>query len=239
MRKKITSDFLLGFSQYYQKNRSLFYGKDNRVLKYSIVASITFILGLIIGVYLSPISSSFAGTNISVEQTSHTHADYSKKSLADKPTSTSSLSVARNNPTQNSKTSATENTSNYTVTISIPSIGLTTSLTPSTMTNRELSVPAYGVSYYKTLYMGHSTGVFKSLPAVKVGENIYVAGEKYTITSVNPNLPVASDRQSVGNYSMHVLTNLAPGDIVLMTCAGNYQPGFGWNARTLVFASKN
>ncbi len=123
--------------------------------------------------------------------------------------------------------------------LSIPSIGISTSVVASNLSNSNLSVPAYGASKYNSLIMGHLFGVFSNLRNASAGQKIYLYGESYTIYAVERDLPVSGDRKSVGSYSMSNLIYRGS-DLVLMTCAGSYNNALGtYSHRTLVFAKKD
>ena len=240
--KKGTNSFSIGFSRHFAKNRAFFARKiaTNPAFRPSLVAAFSLFLGIFIGTYVIPINATYANSNIDISDaaTSNDYAQIDEKtnvekaeiaSLADKSTGSARSAGA----STSAKTAASTAGAN----LVIPSLGIATSVSASNLSNHELSVPSSSVSYYGTLLMGHSSGVFANLPRAGVGQEITYNGRTYVIDSVRANLPVNNDRKGVGPFSMYVLTNLGPNRIVLMTCAGAYQAGFGYTHRTLVFAT--
>ncbi len=229
------SSFKNAFSTSYKQ--SLRCTVSNKALRPALIGAFSVLLGVFIGTYVIPINNTSANSHIDVpaDAISTQHSQLETKSPAEKHEQ-KTISAAQ---AKSSGYAAASNTQpSYSgAGLSIPSLGIATSVSASTLSGNELSVPSSSVSSYGTLLMGHSSGVFRNLPAASVGQEIIYNGQTYIINKVKLNLPVAQDRKSVGNYSMYVLTNYGPGNIVLMTCAGSYQPGFGYTARTLVFAS--
>ncbi len=233
--------FKLGFRTSYQKN---FHRSANNVaLRPALLGAFSLMLGIFAGTYAIPVNSTFANSHIDVpaDATSRDYTAIEQKTPVEK-TETDTLATATAKPADTASTSvATKAATTYTsaANLQIPALGIYTSVTPSTLTNNELSVPSSSVSVYGSLLMGHSSGVFGSLSRAAVGQEIVYNGATYVVDSVRINLPVdQSSRQYVGNFSMYVLTNLGSNRIVLMTCAGNYQSGFGYTGRTLVFATQ-
>ena len=240
--KKGNNSFSKGFSKYFAKNKTFFAKKiaTNPTLRPSLVAAFSLFLGIFVGTYVIPINATYANSNIDISDasTSNDYTQIDEKTNVEK-TEIASL-VNRGNGSARSvgtSTSSSAVTPTAGANLVIPSLGIATSVSASNLSNHELSVPSSSVSYYGTLLMGHSSGVFTNLPRAGVGQEITYNGRTYVIDSVRANLPVSSDRQKVGNYSMYVLTNLGANRIVLMTCAGSYQAGFGYTHRTLVFAT--
>lgn len=121
----------------------------------------------------------------------------------------------------------------------IPSIGLSTGIAASSLVNSTPTVPSSGASQYGSLIMGHVFGVFANISALKSGQKLYLNGASYTITSVEPNLPVSSDRKNVGPYTMNQLIYRGQ-NLVLMTCAGTYSSALNtYSHRTLIFANRD
>lgn len=222
--------------------------RNNPAFKPAMIIVGSFFLGLIVGASFLPVASSTATSDVNIQVSAEPTPDPTplpEKAAPEKTDSalsaerdlaTSYIAAASTNPTSVAPLSASsQNLSAF----SIPSLGVNSSLVSSNLSSKELSVPASGVSFYGSLYMGHSAGVFARLSQASAGAQIYINGTAYTITSVQINLPVWSNRQGVGDYHMAQLINLGTGQIVLMTCSGAYQDGFGWTGRTLVFASQN
>ena len=229
--------FSAGFSAQFKKNQSFFARKIalNPALRPSLLAVFSLIIGIFLGTYLIPVSTTFANTKIDISDatTSNTHTRKEEKTVVEKSEVKSIANRSGSSTTRGYAAPKTTSAAN----LVIPSLGIATSVSASNLSGSKLSVPSSTVSYYGTLLMGHSSGVFASLPRAGVGQEITYNGRTYVVDSVRINLPVSSDRQKVGNYSMYVLTNLGSNRIVLMTCAGSYQAGFGYTGRTLVFAT--
>ena len=229
--------FSASFSAQFKKKQLFFATKIalNPAIRPSLLAVFSLIIGIFIGTYLIPVNTSFANTKIDISDatTSTTHSQKEEKT----PVKKSEIKSIADRGGSTRGYAASKATQSSGANLVIPSLGIATSVSASNLSDNELSVPGSSVSYYGTLLMGHSSGVFASLPRAVVGQEIVYNGRTYSVDNVRINLPVSSDRQKVGNYSMYVLTNLGNNRIVLMTCAGSYQAGFGYTGRTLVFAT--
>ena len=236
--------FSRAFSINYAKNKAKLSARvaDNPVLHPSLLAAFSLFLGIFAGTYVIPNNATFANTKIDApaSETSNKHSEYlTEKSGVEKTEEKTITNRGQGVSYSRASTGGTSTNYNAGAGLSIPSLGIATSVSASNLSGQELSVPSSTVSYYGSLLMGHSSGVFASLPGARTGQEIIYNGRSYTIDNVRINLPVSSDRKKVGNYSMAVLTGLGANRIVLMTCAGSYQPGFGYTGRTLVFATLN
>ena len=229
--------------------RKLF--KDIPILKPALIASFSFVFGFVLSKHLLPINLSSAASNIDVQATtSSTLIAQTEKSIPEK---TATVLTAETEPSAsyvgayyNSRATTLTNTAganaagaNASSSLFIPSLGINSAITPSSLSGKELSVPSSNVGVYGTLYMGHSSGIFARLNQARVGQQLYLNGNAYTISSVEINQPVWSNRKGVGAHGMNQLIALGASQIVLMTCSGSYVEGFGWSGRTLVFASLN
>lgn len=268
MKSNKKSSFIAGFSQNFAKKRRFFAAKThkssfykgycqsfksikqasskNRALTPSIIAALTFVIGIMLGTHIVPVAISSASGNTKIETLSPAPKPAEKplkdaavqSEVQDKPISMpSNSSTNYYNYTNRTNANPSNASSSSAYTLNISTLGINAPIIKSNLTNKELSVPAYGVSYYQTLYMGHSSGVFANLQNAKIGSKVTLGNKSYTISDVRINLPVSENRQAVGNFSMGTLTNLPNGKIVLMTCSGSYRSGFGWTGRTLVFAN--
>ena len=241
------SPFKTAYSKNFKRIQSFFAHKIamNPAFRPCLVGVFSLIVGIFIGNYVIPVNSAQADSQIEVsaDATSDNREQLPEKTTAEKAEIAdiaSTSTVSSYSSTNSGYTASASNTSaSYTsgADLVIPSLGITTSVSASNLSGNELSVPSSTASYYGTLIMGHSSGVFANLPRASVGQGITYNGRTYVIDSVRTNLTVSSDRQKVGNFSMYVLTNLGSNRIVLMTCAGSYQAGFGYTHRTLVFAT--
>lgn len=219
---------------------------SNPALVPSLIAALSIFAGTIIGNIFLPITTSVAFENyqLQIEESNPDH--YSLKKTLETPEKSPAESneiapiyyTHQTSPQANSIITSTA-TSATNKGLSIPALGINSPLTSSSLSNNELSVPDYGVSVYGSLYMGHSSGVFAKLFSASVGQALQINSSTYTISSVQNYQPVWANRKGVGNYSMRQLINLGENQVVLMTCSGSYQAGFGWTHRTLVFATLN
>ena len=209
---------------------------ESRIVRPAAIVALSFIFGLGVGKTFLPINRAEAAPlnipepSISIQNT--TEEEKATPGKADIPAIASSAAGV-------TRYAATSATSSAPADLSIPSAGISTSVVGSSLSNNNLSVPTYGASKYNSLIMGHLYGVFSNLANTAPGQKIYLYGESYTIYSVEHNLPVSSDRKSVGNYSMGNLIYRGS-DLTLMTCAGSYNNALGtYSHRTIVFAKKD
>ena len=222
--------------------------KSNPMLVPSLIVALSIFAGIIIGHTFLPIATSVASENyqLQIEESSSNHYSLKKTLEVPEKSQAQSNEIATayytrqitNYVTSQINSTATSTTTNAASSgLSIPALGISSPLISSSLSNNELSVPDYGVSVYGSLYMGHSSGVFAKLPSASVGQNLQIGSSTYIISSVQNYQPVWANRKGVGNYSMRQLINLGENQVVLMTCSGSYQAGFGWTHRTLVFAT--
>ena len=102
--------------------------------------------------------------------------------------------------------------------LAISSIGLSSDVTDLDLTSEGLSTPDTVVGSYsrydnKTLLIGHSTGVFKDLDLVKIGDTVNYDGLDYNVSKL-----VYIEKDAI---DMNDLLSPAEKDtLVIMTCAG-------------------
>ena len=206
-----------------------------------IVAILAFAIGFNAGHIFLPIKQAKA-TTPATETTEATEATTkSTKSTPEKAETTALATTAKTTyaATQSITVPDTTSSANIPTTgLYIPSVGIYTSVAASNLQNNTPTVPSSGASKYGSLIMGHVFGIFANLSATAAGQKLYLNGETYTITSVERNLPVSSDRRLVGNYTMGQLIYRGDNNLVLMTCAGSYSASINtYSHRTLVFAT--
>ncbi len=208
-----------GFSMSFNNINGAF--ANNHVLRPSIIAALFFVFGLFMGMYVAPTYLTSATTNLDLE-VNETENNSKYSVVSNDKAKTPTISYSRNaTATTISKPQSDANS----VAISVPANKLV-AVSPQ---NGELAVPDYGVSYYGTLYMGHTPGIFGTLQYAKAGQKIIMGSKTYTITSVQVGLPITSST-TVAGYSMLDLATRPSGQIVLITCHGSAY-------RTLVFAT--
>ncbi|MBR2659287.1 class F sortase [Candidatus Saccharibacteria bacterium] len=206
-----------------------------------IVAILAFIIGFNAGHIFLPIKQAEATTPVT-ETTEATEATTkSTKSAPEKAETTAPVTTAKTTyaTTQSITVPDTTSAGIPTTGLYIPSVGIYTSVVASSLQDNTPTVPSSGASKYGSLIMGHVFGIFANLSATAAGQKLYLNGETYTITSVERNLPVSSDRRLVGNYTMGQLIYRGDNNLVLMTCAGSYNANINtYSHRTLVFATR-
>ena len=212
---------------------------NSTIFRPVVIVLISFLFGFNVGKAFLPINRAEAAPlNIPEPSISIQNTTEEEKVAPDK----ANIPTIANSTASSARYLANSTTATSTTTpadLSIPSLGISTSVVGSNLSNGNLSVPAYGASRYHSLIMGHLYGVFANLANAVPGQKIYLYGESYTIDSVEY-LPVNDDRISVGGYKMSGLINLGSQCIVLMTCAGSYNSALGtYSHRTLVFAKKD
>ena len=131
-----------------------------------------------------------------------------------------------------------EATNAYTVDnmLSISSIGLNADVTNIPVEAGELKTPDTSVGSYskntnKTLLIGHSTGIFKDLDDVKIGDSIKYGDNEYKVTKY-----VYIEKDAIDMNEL-----LAPEDketLVIMTCAGTLLGDGDATHRILITATK-
>lgn len=219
------------------KTQSFVY--NSKTLRPAAIIAISFLFGFNVGKVFLPISRAEAAPlNIPEPSLSIQNTTEEEKVVPEKV----DIPVITNRSTGAARYAATSTsaaTASAPADLSIPSVGISTSVIGSNLSNNNLSVPAYGASKYNSLIMGHLFGVFANLANTAPGQKLYLYGQSYTIYSVERNLPVSGDRRLVGSYTMSNLIYRGS-DLVLMTCAGSYNNALGtYSHRTLVFAKKD
>ena len=119
--------------------------------------------------------------------------------------------------------------------LEIPSIGLISDVTSLERTDDGLMTPesivgSYKENSHKTLLIGHSTGVFRDLDAVKIGDVINYDGVDYNVLKLVYAAKEAIDMEEL----------IAPAEkdtLVIMTCAGELLGNGDATHRLIIFAS--
>lgn len=118
--------------------------------------------------------------------------------------------------------------------LSIPSINLDTDVTTLQLKDHQLDTPDYIVGSFsranhKTLLLGHSSTVFKSLANVNVGDLITYDNTDYLVTNI--------ELLEKADINMNSLLSAAEKDtLVLMTCAGESLPNKDATHRLIITA---
>lgn len=126
---------------------------------------------------------------------------------------------------------------NFAGQLSIPAIGLQSDVAELKLESGGLSTPetivgSYSKSLNKTLLIGHSTGIFSELHALKVGDFIQLNGEDYRVVSIQ-NL-------SKSQINMQKLLKAEEKEtLVLMTCAGIVFSNGDATERLIIIAQKS
>ena len=119
--------------------------------------------------------------------------------------------------------------------LSIPSIGLVSDVTNLEKTNEGLLTPdsivgSYSENNNNTLLIGHSTGVFRDLHNVKIGDVINYDDLDYTVSKL---VYIKKDAISM----KELLASSDKKTLVIMTCAGELLEGGDATHRLIIFAS--
>ncbi len=120
--------------------------------------------------------------------------------------------------------------------LAIPSISLTTPVTPVNIVEHEFIVPSQIAGYYtqaenKIFIMGHSSTVFKKLDHIQVGDTINYNNATYLVQSTET-LPKAE-------ISMNqILQAETEETLIIMTCAGQPLANQDATHRLIVTATK-
>ena len=215
--------------------------RNSVLIRPAFVAILAFAIGFNAGHIFLPIKQAEATTPVTETTEAIEATTKSTKSAPEKAETTALVTTAKTTytTTQSITVPGTTSAGIPTTGLYIPSVGIYTSVVTSSLQNNTPTVPSSGASKYGSLIMGHVFGVFANLSATAAGQKLYLNGETYTITSVERNLPVSSDRRLVGNYTMGQLIYRGDNNLVLMTCAGSYDANINtYSHRTLVFATR-
>ena len=130
-----------------------------------------------------------------------------------------------------------EATNAYTVDnmLSISSIGLNADVTNIHVEDGELKTPdtivgSYSKNTNKTLLIGHSTGIFKDLDDVKIGDSIKYGDNEYKVTKY-----VYIEKDAIDMNEL--LASEDKETLVIMTCAGTLLGDGDATHRIILFAS--
>ena len=119
--------------------------------------------------------------------------------------------------------------------LNIPSIGLSVDVTNIQIEDGKLNTPSSIVGSYSnnsqlTLLIGHSTGVFKDLANVTIGDSVIYNN---TVYKVSKSVLIEKD-----NINMdQLLSSVNKKTLVIMTCAGDLLDNGDATHRFIVFAS--
>ena len=121
--------------------------------------------------------------------------------------------------------------------LTIPSIGLTSDVAELTLEDGNLATPdslvgGFYSAAHKTLLIGHSTGIFSELHALKTGDALKYDDQAYTVVSTEILPKTAVDMRKI-------LQAEANDTLILMTCAGTLLSNGDATERLIVTATAN
>ena len=105
--------------------------------------------------------------------------------------------------------------------LNIPSIGVISNVTELELQNRELKTPNRIVGSYtrkgsnRTLLIGHSTGVFRNLKYVNLGDMVFYDQHFYQVEDIT-----IIPKEKINMNKLLKANEDEPETVVLMTCAG-------------------